>query len=192
MLAGAHAARPDQNRPTRRVHEGDSLDNRPPLVIRLHEHAIGRLRADTWLVRRNRHDRPAIHQPQLAPRLNGRARHPAKPLVKAVKLLKADARQRVLGRLDFEPFLGLDRRVQPIAPRPVGHEPAGELVHDHDLAVLNDILLAAGVHVARGERLGDKLLAAPGSGPDARPVIGQGRQLVAAGPRYMNLAVTPV
>ena len=37
-------------------------------------------------------------------------------------------------------FLGLDRLVKPVGPAPPVHHPAGELVDDDDLAVLDDIV----------------------------------------------------
>ena len=46
------------------------------------------------------------------------------------------------------PFLGLDRLVQAVAPAPARHQPPGELVDDHDLAVLDhvvDVALEEGV-----------------------------------------------
>ncbi len=44
---------------------------------------------------------------------------------------------------DLDAFLGLHRLVQPIRPAPPGHQAAGELVHDDDLAGLHQIILVA-------------------------------------------------
>ena len=58
--------------------------------------------------------------------------------------------------------------MQPVAPRPVRHHSAGELVDDLDLAVLaNEVLLVADEAVPRRQRLGDQLLAAALSLPEA-------------------------
>ena len=45
--------------------------------------------------------------------------------------------------LDAQPFLGLDRLVEALAPAPAGHLPPGELVDDDDLAVLDDVVPVA-------------------------------------------------
>ena len=42
--------------------------------------------------------------------------------------------------LDGDPFLGLDRLVQAVAPTPARHDAAGVLIHDDNLALLQHIL----------------------------------------------------
>jgi hypothetical protein len=42
--------------------------------------------------------------------------------------------------MDLHAFLGLDRLVQAVRPAPARHGAAGELVDDHHLAVLDDVL----------------------------------------------------
>ena len=54
-------------------------------------------------------------------------------------------------------FLGLDRLVQAVAPVAAGHEAAGELVDDHHLAVLHDVVHVALVEVVGLERVVDQV-----------------------------------
>ncbi len=54
-------------------------------------------------------------------------------------------------------FLGLDRLVQAVAPVPAGHQAAGELVDDDDLAVLDDVVHVALVEVVGLERVVDQV-----------------------------------
>ena len=59
-----------------------------------------------------------------------------------------EARVCVSGWID-KGFLGLDRLVLAIAPAAPGHHPTGELIHDHRLAIADDV-----VHVLHEQLLG--------------------------------------
>jgi hypothetical protein len=73
----------------------------------------------------------------------GGARHAAELVVHPEVVLDGDGGQRLGLGLDRDPLLGLHRLVQPVGPAPPGHHAAGELVHDHHLAVLHHVLLVA-------------------------------------------------
>ena len=51
-----------------------------------------------------------------------------------------DRCQRLRLAFDRDPFLGLHRAVQAVAPAPPRHEPPGKLIHNHYLAFLHDVL----------------------------------------------------
>ena len=61
-------------------------------------------------------------------------------MVEAEEVLEGDRREGDVLLLDLHPLLGLDRLVEPVAPAPSRHGPAGELVDDHHLAVADDVL----------------------------------------------------
>ena len=65
-----------------------------------------------------------------------RAGHAGELLVHAEIVLEGDRRERLVLAFDLDVFLGLDRLVQPVAPAPARHQPAGELVDDDDLPSL--------------------------------------------------------
>ena len=70
----------------------------------------------------------------------GRAGHARELAVLAEVVLEGDRRERLVLALDLDLLLGLDGLVQPVAPAPPGHQPAGELVDDDDPAVLDHVL----------------------------------------------------
>ena len=79
--------------------------------------------------------------------------HAGEVVVEAEIVLERDRRDRLVLVLDRDTFLGLDGLVQAVGPTPSRHRAAGELVHDHDLAVLDDVLhvaLVDGVCAERG------------------------------------------
>ena len=78
-----------------------------------------------------------------------RAGHAGELLVEAEVVLERDRRERDVLLLDLHAFLRLDRLVQALRPAAAFHDPAGELVDDLDLAVLDHV-----VDVALVERLG--------------------------------------
>ena len=72
--------------------------------------------------------------------------HAGQLLVHAEIVLEGDRGQGLVLVLDRDPFLGLDGLVQAVGPAPARHETAGELVDDHDLAVLDHIVHVTLVH----------------------------------------------
>src|SRR5205823_12271626 len=55
--------------------------------------------------------------------------------------------------LDLDPFLGLGGLVESLGPAAAWHLPAGELVDDDDLAILDDVVAVAAVEGVGPERL---------------------------------------
>jgi hypothetical protein len=79
----------------------------------------------------------------------GRAGHAGQLVVHAEIVLKGDGGQGLVFVFDADVFLGLQGLVQPVAVAAAGHEAAGELVHDDDLALFDDV-----VHVALEQGVG--------------------------------------
>ena len=84
-----------------------------------------------------------VDLPELVDLGHRRAGHAAELLVQAEVVLEGDPRQRDVLALDPHALLRLDRLVQALAVAPTGHQPAGELVDDDDLALLDDVLVVA-------------------------------------------------
>ena len=96
----------------------------------------------------------------------GRAGHPGELVVEAEVVLQRDRGERLVLLLDADALLRLDRLVQALRPAAAFHDPAGELVDDLDLAVLDDV-----VDVALEERLRlQRLVQVVGELPVARVV----------------------
>ena len=70
----------------------------------------------------------------------GGAGHARQFLVHAEVILEGDGGQGLVFVLDLHPFLGLQGLVQAIGVAAAGHEAAGELVHDDDLTVFDDVI----------------------------------------------------
>ncbi len=83
-----------------------------------------------------------------------RSGHAAELLVEAEVVLQRDRRERDVLLADLDALLRLDRLVQAFAPAAPLHDPAGVLVDDLDLAVLDHV-----VDVALVQRLGLESLA---------------------------------
>src|SRR6266566_3070382 len=91
-------------------------------------------------VRRNDDDLELVDLVELGLFGLGGARHPGKLLVHAEVVLDRDRRERLRLLAHRHAFFRLHRLVQAVRPPPPRHQPAGELVDDEDLAVLNDVL----------------------------------------------------
>ena len=78
-----------------------------------------------------------------------RTGHAGELLVQAEVVLERDRRERLVLLLDLHALLRLDRLVEALAPAAAFHDPAGELVDDLHLAVLDHV-----VDVDVVERLG--------------------------------------
>ena len=70
-----------------------------------------------------------------------RTGHAGELLVHAEVILEGDGGERLVLALDLDAFLGFDGLVQTVAPAAAGHQAAGELVDDDDLAVLHHVIL---------------------------------------------------
>ncbi len=83
---------------------------------------------------------------------------PDELLVLAEVVLEGDRRERLVLALDLHLLLGLDRLVQAVAPAAAGHQAAGELVDDDDLAVLDHVVDVELEERVRAQRLVDVVL----------------------------------
>jgi hypothetical protein len=81
------------------------------------------------------------------------AGHARELVVQPEVVLERDRGHRHGLALDAQALLGLDRLVQTLAPAPARHLPAGELVDDDDLAVLDDVVAVELVQRVGLERL---------------------------------------
>ena len=82
-----------------------------------------------------------------------RAGHAGELVVQPEVVLERDRGHRHALALDAQALLGLDRLVQALAPAPARHLPAGELVDDDDLVVLDDVVAVALVQRVRPQGL---------------------------------------
>ena len=119
--------------------------------------------------RHPRHPQP-VDPPQLPEVLQQRAGHAGQLLVQPEEALVGDLGGVVAGHVDRHALLGLDRLVQPVAPVPVGHRPAGALVDDDDLLLVDHVVLVAAEAVVGVQRPLDVLRAAcPSRASACRP-----------------------
>ena len=77
----------------------------------------------------------------------GGAGHAAEFFVHAEVVLEGDGGERLVFLADGDAFLGFDGLVETVGPAAAGHEAAGELVDDDDLALFDDVLDVALVEV---------------------------------------------
>ena len=75
--------------------------------------------------------------------------HAAELFVHAEVVLEGDGREGLVFLADRDAFLRFDGLVQPVGPAAAGHEAAGELVDDDDLAFFDDVLDVALIEVVR-------------------------------------------
>ena len=127
----------------------DLGDDRVPLFLLGAVDEIGILDAAQRPVRRDDDDVELVDLVELFGFGVGGAGHAGELLVLAEVVLEGDGRERLVLALDLHLLLGFDRLVQAVAPAASRHQPAGELVDDDDLAVLDHV-----VDVAVEERRG--------------------------------------
>ena len=84
-----------------------------------------------------------------------RTGHAGQLLVHAEVVLEGDRGQRLVFLLDLQAFLGFDGLVQAVAPAAARHQAAGELIDDHDFAVLHHVFHVALEQRVRLQRLVD-------------------------------------
>ena len=94
----------------------------------------------------------------------GRSGHARQLVVHPEVVLNGDGGEGLGLSLDLHSFLGLHRLMQSVGPAPAGHDPAGELVHDHHLAFLHQVIHFLLVQHVRLQQLVDdvELLALDG------------------------------
>ena len=136
-------ARPDQHRTPLGVLGDDVVDDRVELRVLAAVHDVGEVLAAHGHVRRHDDDVEAVDVAELALLGLRGARHPGELVVEAEVVLEGDRRERLVLAADLDAFLRLDRLVDAVGVAAAVHQPAGELVDDDHLAVLDDVLLVA-------------------------------------------------
>ena len=142
----------------------DLGDDRVPLLGLGAVDEIGILDAGQRPVRRDDDDVEVVDLRELFGLGVGRAGHAGELLVLAEVVLEGDRRERLVLALDLHlgvlavVLLGLDRLVQTVAPAAARHQPAGELVDDDDLAVLDHVVDVELKQRVRAQRLVDVML----------------------------------
>jgi hypothetical protein len=147
--------RADEQRTAGGVHALDLVDERALLglarvedqirMIDPHHRAVGGYHG---------HAQP-IELIDLAGRSAAGSRHPAQPLVPSQEVLQRDRPEDAAVIPRLETLFGLERRLQTVRPVAVVHDAAGELVHDLDPAVANDVVGVAPEEHLRVQRAVD-------------------------------------
>ena len=145
--------RADQDRSADLLHLDDLVDQGVELGLLVAEHQVGVVLADHLAVGRHRDDLELVDLVELLGLGHRRAGHAGQLVVEPEVVLEGDRGHGHALALDAEPLLGLDRLVEALAPAATGHLAPGELVDDHDLAVLDDVVAIALVEGVRPERL---------------------------------------
>src|SRR5918995_295066 len=145
--------RPEQNRLARGVALLDVADHRLELAFLRAENEIVLVLTRDVDVGRDLDDVQVVDLDELLLLGLRGAGHAGELLVEAEVVLERDRGERDVLFLDLQPFLRLDRLVQAFAPAPALHDPAGVLVDDLHLAVLDHVVDFALVERLRLERL---------------------------------------
>ncbi len=145
--------RPDQDRPTGFLHLDDLLDHRVELALFIAEDEVRLVVADHVPVGGDGHHFQLVDLVEFLRLRHRRTGHAGQLVVEAEVVLEGDRGEGHALALDAQPFLGLDGLVEALAPAAPGHLATGELVHDDDLAVLDDVVAVALVQRVRPEGL---------------------------------------
>ena len=148
VLGRLDGDRADEHRLALLVALDEVLGDRVPLRFLGLEDEVVLVLAGHDDVRRDLDDVEVVDLDELLLLRLRRARHAAELLVEAEVVLQRDRRERDVLLADLDALLRLDRLVQALAPATPLHDPAGVLVDDLDLAVLDHV-----VDVALVERL---------------------------------------
>src|SRR5581483_3230695 len=152
-LLDRHGA--DQHRSPLLVHLDDLVDDGLELrLLGLVDH-VGLVVADHRAVRRDHDHVEAVDLVELLGLGQRGTGHARELVVLPEVVLDRDGRDRLLLLLDLHALLRLDGLVQAVRPAASGHGPAGELVDDDDLAILDDVVAIAEEQRLRLERLVD-------------------------------------
>ncbi len=143
----------DQDRLAALVALADLLDDRLELAALVLVDDVVLVLAGQRPMRRHDDDLEVVDLVELLGFGVGRAGHAGQLLVHAEVVLIGDRGQGLRLGLDRHVLLGLDRLVETVAPAPAFHLAAGELVDDHDLAVLDQVVDVALVEHVRAQAL---------------------------------------
>ncbi len=116
-------------------------------------HEIVAVVADDGTIRRDDRDFQLVDLVELRLFRLGRAGHAGQLLVHAEVVLDGDRGHGLRLALHADPFLGLDRLVQSLAPATTRHGAAGVFIDDQHLAVLHDVVDVLLVQRVRPEKL---------------------------------------
>ena len=130
----------------------------PPLLLGGAVDDVLVLEAHHGTVRRDHDDVELVDLRELRRLRVRRARHSGQLPVHPEVVLEGHRGERLVLALDADALLRLHGLVQAVRPAPSRHQPARELVHDDDLAVLDDVVLVPLEHHVRLEALLDGVL----------------------------------
>ena len=145
--------RAHEDRPALLLHVLDLVDDRVELGLLVEVDEVGVVVADHRPVGRDADDLELVDLVELLGLGQRGAGHAGQLVVQPEVVLERDRGHRHRLALDAEALLGLDGLVQALGPAATRHLPAGELVDDDDLAVLDDVVPVALVQRVRLERL---------------------------------------
>ena len=131
-------------------------DGQPLLPLRSVDH-VGVVDPLHPAIGRNRDDIQMVDLPKLARLGHGGAGHAANFAVELEEILQGDGGERLRLFLDPHSLLRLHRLVESVRPLAAGHEPTGELVDDHHLVPLHDIIHITLVEMAGLEGIVDEM-----------------------------------
>ncbi len=141
VLGALHAGGADQHRLALGVPLGDVLGDRLELGRLGLVDQVGLVLADHRPVGRDGHHAELVGLVELGRLGLSGTGHAAELLVEAEVVLQRDRGQGLVLGLDLHPLLGLDGLVHALVVAAAGQHAAGELVHDHDFTVADDVVL---------------------------------------------------
>ncbi len=136
-----HAHRADQHGLALAVPLGDVLDAGVELGLLRLVHHVGHVFADHRPVGRDRHHTELVDLVELVGLGDGGTGHAAELVVEPEVVLQGDRGEGLVLVLDLHAFFGLDGLVHALVVAPAVQDTAGELVHDQDFAVHDDVVL---------------------------------------------------
>ncbi len=131
----------------------DHLDDGVVLLTRRPVDLVVVVDADARHVGRNIDHFQLVDLVELARLGHRRAGHTGQFRIKAEVVLEGDRGERLVLLLHMDAFLGLQRLMQTLGVAAALHHPAGELVDDDHLVVLDDVVGVAREQLVRAQRL---------------------------------------
>ncbi len=144
-----HRGRAEQHRLAARAAFLHLVHDGLVLLLRGDEDLVVAVLADHRAVGGNEHRLEVVDGRELERLGVRRPGHAGELLVEAEVILERDRGERLALVLDGGAFLRLHGLVQPVGPAPALHHAAGEFIDDHDLVVLDHVMLVAVVERMR-------------------------------------------